>query len=104
LVSRGGIFLGEWGSFFAGNSDGKMNVQSACALNTRYKTFYILSMYKNSQLHAARFCPLRLGVITRVCCTFARELYRRLEVCVNGEPPRAVASFLRIWKIPPIPG
>jgi hypothetical protein len=36
LVPRGGIYLGNWRSSFAGNSDGKMNVQSACALNTRY--------------------------------------------------------------------
>jgi hypothetical protein len=32
----GGIFLGKWRSTFARSSDGKMNVQSACALNTRY--------------------------------------------------------------------
>jgi hypothetical protein len=36
VVPRGGIFLGKWHSSFAGSSDGKMNVQSACALNTRY--------------------------------------------------------------------
>jgi hypothetical protein len=36
VVPRGGIFLGKWRSSFAGSSDGKMNVQSACALNTRY--------------------------------------------------------------------
>jgi hypothetical protein len=36
VVPRGGIFLGMWRSFFAENSDGKTNVQSACALNTRY--------------------------------------------------------------------
>jgi hypothetical protein len=30
------FFLGKWRSSFAGNSDGKMNVQSACAVNTRY--------------------------------------------------------------------
>jgi hypothetical protein len=36
VVPRGGIFLGKWRSSFAGNSDGKMNAQSACALNTRY--------------------------------------------------------------------
>jgi hypothetical protein len=37
VVPRGGIFFfGKWNSSFAGNSDGKMNVQSACALNTRY--------------------------------------------------------------------
>jgi hypothetical protein len=33
---RGGIFLGKWRSTFAGSSDGKMNVQSACALNILY--------------------------------------------------------------------
>jgi hypothetical protein len=32
VVPRGGIFLGKWRSTFAGSSDGKMNVQSACAL------------------------------------------------------------------------
>jgi hypothetical protein len=37
VVPRGGIFLGKWCSSFAGSSDGKMNVPSACALNTRYK-------------------------------------------------------------------
>jgi hypothetical protein len=34
VVSLGGIFLGKWRSSFAGSSNGKMNVQSACALNT----------------------------------------------------------------------
>jgi hypothetical protein len=34
VVLRGGIFLGKWRSSFAGSSDGKMNVQSACTLNT----------------------------------------------------------------------
>jgi hypothetical protein len=32
----GGIFLGKCRSSLAGSSNGKMNVQSACALNTRY--------------------------------------------------------------------
>jgi hypothetical protein len=36
VVPCGGIFLGKWRSSFGGNSDGKMNVQSAYALNTRY--------------------------------------------------------------------
>jgi hypothetical protein len=36
VVSRGGVSLGKWRCSFAGSSDGKMNVQSACALNTRY--------------------------------------------------------------------
>jgi hypothetical protein len=43
VVPRGGIFLGQWRRSFAGNSDGKMNVQSACALNTQN---YILTEYK----------------------------------------------------------
>jgi hypothetical protein len=38
VVPRGGIFLGKWRSSFARSSDGKMNAQSACALNTRYIT------------------------------------------------------------------
>jgi hypothetical protein len=36
VVPRGNIFLGKSRSIFAGSSVGKMNVQSACALNTRY--------------------------------------------------------------------
>jgi hypothetical protein len=35
VVPRGGIFLVKWRSSFPGSSDGKMNVQTACALNTR---------------------------------------------------------------------
>jgi hypothetical protein len=34
MVLRCGIFLGKWCSSFAGSADGKMDVQSACALNT----------------------------------------------------------------------
>jgi hypothetical protein len=34
MVPRGGIFLGKWRSSFAGSSYSKMNVQSACTLNT----------------------------------------------------------------------
>jgi hypothetical protein len=36
VVPPGGIFLGKWCSSFVGRSDGKMNVQSACTLNTQY--------------------------------------------------------------------
>jgi hypothetical protein len=36
VVPRGVIFLGKWRSTFAGISDGKANVQSACSLNTLY--------------------------------------------------------------------
>jgi hypothetical protein len=38
VVPRGGSFLGKWRSSFAGSSDGKMNVQRDCPLNTRYIT------------------------------------------------------------------
>jgi hypothetical protein len=37
VVPRGGISLGKWRSSFAESSEGKMNVQTACALNTLYK-------------------------------------------------------------------
>jgi hypothetical protein len=36
VLPCGGIFLGKWRSSFAGSSGSKMNVQSACPLNTRY--------------------------------------------------------------------
>jgi hypothetical protein len=36
VMPCGGIFLGKWHSSFAGSSEGKMNIPSACALNTRY--------------------------------------------------------------------
>jgi hypothetical protein len=36
VVPRGDSFLGKWRSSFAGSSAGKMNVQSASALNSRY--------------------------------------------------------------------
>jgi hypothetical protein len=35
VLQRSGIFLGKWRSSFSGSFDGKMNVQSASALNTR---------------------------------------------------------------------
>jgi hypothetical protein len=40
VVPHGGIFLGKWHSTFAGSSDGKMNVQSACTLNNLYYLIY----------------------------------------------------------------
>jgi hypothetical protein len=36
VMPRGGIFLDMWRSTFEGSSNGKMNVQSACAQNTLY--------------------------------------------------------------------
>jgi hypothetical protein len=47
VVPRGGILLGRRRSYFAGNSDSKINVQSACALNTRY---YLHITYQGSIL------------------------------------------------------
>jgi hypothetical protein len=38
VVPLGGIFVGKWRSSFAGSSDCKMDVQSACARNTQYVT------------------------------------------------------------------
>jgi hypothetical protein len=38
VVPGSGIFLGKWRSSFAGSSDSKMNVLSACAMNTQYLT------------------------------------------------------------------
>jgi hypothetical protein len=52
MVARGDIFLAKWRSSFIGSSDGKMNVQSACALNTRY----ILILFSH----------LRLGLPSRI--------------------------------------
>jgi hypothetical protein len=37
MVVCSSVFLGKWRGLFAGSSNGKMNVQSACALNTWYK-------------------------------------------------------------------
>jgi hypothetical protein len=39
VVPRGGIFLSNWRSTFAGSSDGKINAQSTCALNIRHFVF-----------------------------------------------------------------
>jgi hypothetical protein len=34
VMLHGRIFLGKWRSSFAGSSNGKMNVQSTCAVST----------------------------------------------------------------------
>jgi hypothetical protein len=49
VVPRGNIFLGKWRSSFAGNSDRKMNVQSAGALNTRYNDICLEELGKNTE-------------------------------------------------------
>jgi hypothetical protein len=58
VVPRGGIFLGKWRSSFAGSSDRKMNVQSACALNTRYylKAERDCYLHRCSQFIAGKHC------------------------------------------------
>jgi hypothetical protein len=43
VVPRGDNFLGKWRGSFVGSSDGKMNVESICALNTQY--IYALHLY-----------------------------------------------------------
>jgi hypothetical protein len=50
VVPRGGIFLGKWRSSFAGSSYGKMNVQSACSLNTGYLPISYYSQNKQGLL------------------------------------------------------
>jgi hypothetical protein len=50
-VPRGGISLGKWRSSFAGSFDGKTNVKSACALNTRYNQY---STINNGHLNTRR--------------------------------------------------
>jgi hypothetical protein len=45
MVPCGGIFLGKWRTSFAGNSDCKMNVQTACALNTQYVLYYLCLIF-----------------------------------------------------------
>jgi hypothetical protein len=39
VVPRGDIILGKWRRTFAGSSNGKMNAQSACALNILYYSY-----------------------------------------------------------------
>jgi hypothetical protein len=54
VVSHGSIFLGKGRRSFAGNSDGKMNVQSACALNTPYIFLALLYYYTFKSIVAKR--------------------------------------------------
>jgi hypothetical protein len=50
MVPRGGLFFGKWRSTLAGSSDGKMNVQSACALNILYMPIcFAFFMYLHSR-------------------------------------------------------
>jgi hypothetical protein len=49
VVPRGGIFLGKWRSSFAGSPDGKMNVQSACALNTLNSVHSVMLQFNHTE-------------------------------------------------------
>jgi hypothetical protein len=53
VVPPGGIFLGKWRCTFAGSSEVKMNVKSACALNTLYKTILYLFLHACETLYLA---------------------------------------------------
>jgi hypothetical protein len=61
VVPRDGIFLGKWRSSFAGSTDGKMNVQSACALNTRYKSTGLIEKSCNFFYVVSETRPFILG-------------------------------------------
>jgi hypothetical protein len=50
----GAILLANWRSTFAGSSDGKMNVQSAYTLNTRY-ILYILTFSFPNIVHLIKY-------------------------------------------------
>jgi hypothetical protein len=52
MMPRGGIFLGKWLSTFVGSSDGKMNVQSACALNTGIKTNCLMQFRETTAVYS----------------------------------------------------
>jgi hypothetical protein len=59
VVPRGGIFLGKWRSTFAGSSDGQINVQSACALNT----LYLQAMPRTMCLHSLKLWDVQACVV-----------------------------------------
>jgi hypothetical protein len=64
VVPCGGIFLGKGRSSFAGSSDGKMNVQSACALNTRYNVCSLVldKFFRSFQNYFQFFKAIKLAV------------------------------------------
>jgi hypothetical protein len=47
VVPRGVIFVDKWRNTFAGNSDGNMNVQSACALNFAYGSRWVRNLIES---------------------------------------------------------
>jgi hypothetical protein len=70
VVPRGGIFLGKWRNAFGGSSDGKMNVQSACALNTRYVVInteeFLVESFSTPFQVAAPHCLFLFSVLRTV--------------------------------------
>jgi hypothetical protein len=69
VMPRGGIILGKWHSSFAGNSGRKMNVQSACALNTRYVITWI---------HRRTLLLISYSTVPCICLKYN---YKRYVVC-----------------------
>jgi hypothetical protein len=62
VVPRGGIFLGKWRTSFAGSSDCKMNVQSACTLNTRYFSYLYVRDYSRANVRG-KLGPMCLAFV-----------------------------------------
>jgi hypothetical protein len=87
VVPRGGLFLGKWRSSFAGTSDGKMNVQSACALNTRYMPLFTCSVFF-----------LRWSVFTFGCVSV---IYRLVQCpCVRLScNVKIIKCQIRLWYV-----
>jgi hypothetical protein len=73
VVPHGSIFLGKWRSTFAGSSDGKMNVQLACTLNTLY--------IHSFQMRPLRFCTfIGFGVCFTADATLLLKETRSREI------------------------
>jgi hypothetical protein len=87
VVPRGGMILGKWRSCFQGNSESKLNIQSACAMNTRY--------YR----HITYQCPVYLSCLFKV-----RFIVMDLLIWIF---PTFLLwykySMIRIWKCFPVP-
>jgi hypothetical protein len=69
-MPRGGNFLGKRRSSFAGSSNDKMNVPSACALNTRYipdkvKVIHLLKALRHEVGAATGFNTPHINICNR---------------------------------------
>jgi hypothetical protein len=57
VMPRGGNFFGKWRNFFAGNSDGKMNVQiSLRSEHPVYETKYTKISYEWQRKYITKSC------------------------------------------------